>query len=338
MKGKVHQDILELMRLLVGLVIIVALVVVAVMPLHIALAQEVNPTRALPDTVERGETFNVTVTFTAPADKFNAISVADLAPDGWNVTVDEAWCTPNANAVEATGNKAEIAWFGEPGVGFGNHTPFIAVYKVTVPDYAPAGIHTFYGFLEYYLAAEGPYHENITGDSETEVIVPTLAGYVDLFREEAAGGPTWETPLVVEFFDNSTKAPMGWSPKYATTDAYGNFTVADVEIGTYDIGIKNYTTLSKMVYGKAFTAGNTTEVNFGTLLEADCDDNDKDDSYDYSMVLNNYGMREIADPTFWATNELWKADYTRDKKIDSWDYASVLNNYGKRGDVFYYTH
>jgi hypothetical protein len=326
------------MRLLVELVTIVALVVVAVMPLHIALAQEANPTRALPDTVERGETFNVTVTFTAPEDEFNAIGLSDFCPDGWNVTVDEAWCTPNADAVLATDNKAEIVWYGEPGVGFGKYTPFSALYRVTVPDDAPAGIHTFYGFLEYYLAAEGPYHENITGDSETEVIVPTMEGHVSFFRAAGPGDPTWETPLVVEFFNNSTKAPMGWSPRYATTDAYGNFIIADVEIGTYDIGIKNYTTLSKMIYGKAFTAGNTTEVNFGTLIEADCDDNDWTDSSDYAKVLNNYGELEMADPTFWATNELWKADFNRNDIIGAGDYASVLNNYGEFGDIFFYTH
>ena len=62
------------------------------------------------------------------------------------------------------------------------------------------------------------------------------------------------------------------------------------------------------------------------------------DASDYAMVLNNYGARKIADPTFWATNELWKADFNRDDKIDCSDYASVLNNYGKGGDIFYYMH
>jgi len=301
-----------------------------IIPVTLEIKASIDVMRNLPDVVERGETFNVTVNFTAPADEFNAISLTDLAPDGWNVTVDEVWCTPNAYAVLATGSRAEIAWYGPYDKG----TNFIGKYKVTVPDDAPAGIHTFNGFLGYFIGGSDQFFENVTGDSETEVIVPTLAGHVSFYRTAGPGDPTWETPLVVEFFDNSTKAPMGWSPRYATTDAYGNFTVADVEIGTYDIGIKNCTTLSKMVYGKAFTAGNTTEVNFGTLLEADCDDNDKTDGSDYAKVLNNYNVRKIADPTFWATNELWKADYTRDDKIDGSDYASMLNNYGERGDKY----
>ena len=149
---------------------VVALMVFALMPLGIALAQQANPDRVLPDTVQGGETFDVTVNFTAPVDNFNAIGLTDLCPDGWNVTVDETWCTPNADAFTATGNKAEIGWFGEPGVGFDKDISFSALYKVTVPDDAELGIYAFDGSLEYYVATEGPYLENVTGGSQVEVV------------------------------------------------------------------------------------------------------------------------------------------------------------------------
>jgi len=164
---------IEGMRFLAAFVTIVALMAVALIPVDMALGQEVNPDRTLPDTVERGQTFNVTVSFTAPEDKFNAIALTDFCPDGWNVTVDETWCTPNADAVVATGNKAEIAWFwfGElPGVGVDKGTQFRALYKVTVPGYACAGNYTFDGFLAYFIAASDQIFENVTGDSE--VVVP----------------------------------------------------------------------------------------------------------------------------------------------------------------------
>jgi predicted secreted protein len=160
--------IIEKMRLFVAFVTIMALMAVALMPLDMALGQEANTGRVLPDTVQRGEVFDVTVTFTAPADNFNAIGLTDNAPDGWNVQVDETWCTPNADFVKATGNKAEIMWFGPYAKG----TNFSVMYKVTVADYACAGNHTFDGSLEYYLEEE-PYLENITGDSEVEVPVCT---------------------------------------------------------------------------------------------------------------------------------------------------------------------
>jgi len=143
---------------------------VALMPLGIALAQQANPDRVLPDTVQKGETFEVTVNFTAPADMFNAIGLTDLCPDGWNVTVNTTWSTPNADVFTATGNKAEIGWYGQPDVGFDKDTTFTAVYKVTVPDDASAGIYVFDGSVEYYVGPEGPYSENITGGSQVEVV------------------------------------------------------------------------------------------------------------------------------------------------------------------------
>ena len=158
------------MRLFIAFFTIMALVAVALMPLDIALGQAVNPARTLPSTVERGQTFNVTVTFTAPADNFNAIGLTDNAPDGWDVQVDAAWCTPIADFVSATGNKAEIAWTGQP-VGFNNGTSFTAVYKVNVTDYACAGNHAFNGFLEYWVGSVGPSNETVIGNSEVEVPV-----------------------------------------------------------------------------------------------------------------------------------------------------------------------
>lgn len=156
------------MRLFIAFFTIMALMAVVLMPLDIALGQGVNPARTLPSTVERNQTFNVTVTFTAANNSFNAIGLTDLAPDGWNVAVDAAWCTPNADFVDfVVDNKAEIAWTGPYAKG----ANFSVMYKVTVPDYACAGNHAFNGFLEYWVGSGGPYSENITGDSEVEVPV-----------------------------------------------------------------------------------------------------------------------------------------------------------------------
>ena len=144
------------MRALVLFVTTVA--VVALMPLGMALAQQqANPVRVLPDTVQKGEIFEVTANFTAPADKLSPVGLTDLCPDGWNVTVNMTWCTPNAQFVNATENKAEIMWYGEPGVGFDKDTSFTALYKVTVPDDAELGNYTFSGSVEYYVGPEGPY-------------------------------------------------------------------------------------------------------------------------------------------------------------------------------------
>jgi len=151
------------MRVSVVLLTVVALIAIVVIPLHIALAYPpANPVRVLPDKVYRGETFNVTVTFTAPGDNFTVISLTDLAPADWNVTVNASWCTPAAATVVATGNKTEFVWGGS----FDQGAWFAALYKVTVPNDAELGNYSFTGFLGYYLAYPGPHYENITGDSQ----------------------------------------------------------------------------------------------------------------------------------------------------------------------------
>ena len=158
------------MRLSILFSAILVLVAIVLMPLGITLAQQTNPDRVLPDTVQKGETFEVTVNFTAPADHFSPVGLTDIAPDGWNVQLGKTWCTPDAEFVNATENKAEIMWYGEPGVGFVKDTSFTALYKVTVPDNAGLGIYAFNGSVEYYLGEEGPYLENTTGDSQVEVV------------------------------------------------------------------------------------------------------------------------------------------------------------------------
>jgi len=135
-----------------------------------------------------GDTFDVYVNFTAPFDKMNAVSLTDLAPDGWEVAVDAANCTADGNVtadyVKATGNKVEVTWWGDPNVGFDVDTNFSALYQVTVPETAKPGINTWPlcghpdeddAWLEYYLNAEGPYTSCIDGDWQMVITVPGYA-------------------------------------------------------------------------------------------------------------------------------------------------------------------
>jgi len=162
------------MRLSIGFVIVVAVMAVVVMPAGTALGKEANPSRVLPDTVQRGQTFDVTVNFTAPADDFNGISLRDTAPDGWNVTVNEAWCDPYADGAKATGNQASLIWIGP----YENGTNFTAKYRVTVPRDASPGNHNFSFIypnhtLIYHIEGSSKIAENIAGDFEVEVVEPT---------------------------------------------------------------------------------------------------------------------------------------------------------------------
>jgi len=286
--------------------------------------------RNLPDTVRRGETFNVTVTFTAPEDKFNTISLTDLCPDGWNVTVDATWCTPNAGAVLATGNKVEIGWFGEPGVGFDNGTSFSALYKVTVSDYTPLGIHTFDGSLEYWVGPEGPYYENMIGDSEIEVIGATLEGHVNFaIPLDPAPCGTWIQSFVVKGFapgipPNATNAL--WT-RIATTDEYGVFTVPSLDADTYDIGIKNCTCLSELETGVVLTEGNLTQVTFAPIREGDCDENDMATAADRGLLYDGWNS-----PNIYQEGHL--CDLNRDGAITAADRGLLYDNWNAGGAAF----
>jgi hypothetical protein len=253
----------------VALFAILALTGLALLPLDIALAQQANPSRALPVDVERGETFNVTVNFTAPADNFFLIALYDNAPTGWNVTVNTTWCTPMAASTTGVGNATQIIWSGP----FSNGTFFTAVYKVAVPEDADLGFHTFNGFLKYYFGGEGPYLEDIAGDYQ--VLFPPEFDAIRHINETLKSpnmlypGDTFEvfvnwtapldsfcaiglTDLAPAFF--GVEANKTWcSPTADVTNVSGN----KVEIawyGSYAKGI-NFTVMYKVTVPSAAAPG-----------------------------------------------------------------------------------
>jgi len=177
-----------------------------------------------------------------------------------------------------------------------------------------------------------PYMSGVKDDAFTiNGATGSLNGHVDLKRKKPAPCSTWVTPLEVKFFDNATRARM--LEKCVTTDNQGDFALPIVGVGTYDIGVKNWTSLSRMVYVQAFTAGNPTAINFtllGVLIECDTDNDDQVKLGDFNRILANYGARPADDN--------WNAmyDFDRSGKIDLADFNLVLSNYGAKGYLYYY--
>lgn len=163
------------MRLPILFLTILALVAVVVIPLYFVLAQVPTPERTLPDTVHRGETFNVTVSFVniaSPEENFSSPVITDRAPEGWTVEVRKAWCSPTPGDVKATNdailkvNKVEILWEGH---AYPEGTNFTAKYKVTVPDDAVPG--NFSGTLHYHNETTGYHGEDETIESDCYIYV-----------------------------------------------------------------------------------------------------------------------------------------------------------------------
>jgi len=409
-----------------------------VLPLDIASGQgqEVNVTRVLPDTVERGETFEVTINFTAPADVFVDIALRDTAPDGWNATVNAAWCTPNADNAQAVGARASLAWIDPD--GYPNGTNFTVMHKVTVPCNASLGSHSFdvspyESFLYYYIDYGGPYAENITGDYEVQVIPPailsnptsisfyaafggqnpqnqtlqlwsstpcmlnwtanitgtnvtwfsmsptngsctdvpnsmavsvntsgmdagnytanisieapearnsgqiipvelyiretgTLQGTVNFAGRGDAPNDRWIEPFVVKLFQPGDLSQPVWTG-VATTNDTGVFTITDVVVGIYDIGIKNCTCLSEVETNVTLSAGMPTVVDFGTTREGDADGNDAVTILDFSMLAACFGTSPAGNPN---------CDFDRNDAITIMDFSLLASNFGEGGDLLGY--
>ena len=101
-------------------------------------------------TVTPGQVFQVTVNFSTPASNFGSIGVSDLAPSGWNVTVNETACTPAATGATAVGNDAQFIWI----TTYANRTAMTTVYQVTVPSGATPEITAFQAVLSVIILME----------------------------------------------------------------------------------------------------------------------------------------------------------------------------------------
>ena len=94
--------------------------------------------------------------------------------------------------------------------------------------------------------------------------------------------------IVVRFFTPGTQTEKhkGIAPVVS-----GAFTIVDIPAGTYDVGVKSGGYLSVLVENQTFTDGQTTDIDFGTLLGGDVDGNDRVTAADYNLVSANYNVK-----------------------------------------------
>jgi len=167
-----------------------------------------NPIRDLPGVAERGEQFNVIVTFHASADDFRATCLIDWVPAGWSLSASKDWCNPKPYAAKVTDNMVEYGWVGP----YANGTNFTVLYKVTVPCNASVGDYTFGdGWLGYYdVDHENQTQVNITGDFNVTVVRPAInftPASIDFYGAVNGTNPLDQT---LELW-SSTPCPLNWS-------------------------------------------------------------------------------------------------------------------------------
>ena len=224
----------------------------------------------------------------------------------WSLSDDADWLSENRTSGNCTNVTSPVAvMVNTSGMSVGDYTANITINSTDAnnsPQIVPVSLHI-----------------RTTG---------TLKGQVNFAGRGDPGTDRWVEQFVVRFFDNATKLEKSWSPINATTDAYGNFTIEDIETGKYDIGIKNWTCLSELVTNVTLNVGALTVVDFGTTREGDANNDDYIDGSDYGP-LSNAWLSYPGQPNWDA-----QVDFNRDGYIDGSDYGPMSSNWLKWGDLF----
>ena len=184
--------------------------------------------RALPDTVTAGEEFEVIVTFAAPADRFHAIGLIDVAPAGWDVSVDVAWTEPQAMVAHTPEPEmAAYIWAGPYAAGI----EFTAVYKIEVPVDAEPGTYTFTGSVKYYIEPHPApsYEEAITGAFQAHVVDAPAAARARILGVTREVDGTTLSGVTVSLYRNGVEIAN------VVGDGDGNYELELPELGDYDL-------------------------------------------------------------------------------------------------------
>jgi len=174
--------------------------------------------RELPDfALIDGDSFAVTINFTAPNDDFKSIGLVDDVPTGWVIQVDPNWCTPVADQANIVGDQAQYDWDGPYSEG----TTFSAVYKVSVPAGTDEDLYTFPGGqLCYSIGADGGCCVPVTGEDEiTAILCAPVSG---LTRE-----------VNCDLLTGVEISLDGVGPVFS--DGTGNYTIRASGPGTYTV-------------------------------------------------------------------------------------------------------
>jgi len=155
-----------------------------------------------------------------------------------------------------------------------------------------------------------------------------LEGHVSYVSRGIPPDARWIEPFVVRVFEQGNLTNELWTTN-ATTNNTGVFNMS-VVVGTYDIGIKNWTCLSELVTNVTLTGGNTTVVDFGTTREGDADDNDAVNGIDFSLLAGAFNSM--------PGDGNWNArcDFDRNDGVAGIDFSLLAGNFNKVGPLYGY--
>jgi hypothetical protein len=136
------------------------------------------------------------------------------------------------------------------------------------------------------------------------------------------GGPSqFNVPLTFEFRPLPNGTPFS---RTVIPAADGTYTVDGIPVGNYNLWIKGYKWLSKVVPADVST-GDAANVD-ATLGTGDADDNNRVDIVDLGILAN--GFNSIANGIKYDV----RVDFNDDGKVDITDLGLLADNFGKQGD------
>ena len=140
----------------------------------------------------------------------------------------------------------------------------------------------------------------------------TINGSVSLQGRPSPPNAQWVSEL---------RVTVGGATHTASTDQSGNFTVAGLTPGTYDIRVKNSHTLSNLRSSVTLAAGTNT-LNFGTLREGDANDDDRVNITDFSILATGFNPQYDE-----------RADFNQDGFVNITDFSLLASNFGQSGEI-----
>lgn len=157
----------------------------------------------------------------------------------------------------------------------------------------------------------------------------TLHGKVDLQGRPQRPAAAWSVPITIELMTSPNSAPALYT---ATTDNYGEFTLADLATGDYTIRVKNEHTLGNQLDQVTLVAGENN-IFFGTLLEGDVETNRSRNQ----TVLADFGQLSGAfDRCSGDDGYLFNADLDEaDDCVTIADFGLLSPNFNTQGWIVY---
>lgn len=150
-----------------------------------------------------------------------------------------------------------------------------------------------------------------------------LSGHIEWQGRPAQADPSRSLPITLEFVGTGT---TGISlTRSAVTDQNGNFSVAMVPAGSYDVYIKQVHTLRAKI-STSFGSSDSATLPTVTLLEGDVDNNNVVDLIDWSVLVTNY-TKCVGSVGYNAG-----ANLNERGCVDLNDVTLLIANYGKMGD------